>query len=142
MDIKSLSHTRWKCQYHVVFIPKYRQKRLYGRVKEDLREIFRTLCEYKKVEIVGGAVCIDHIHLNIQIPPKMSVSSFVGYLKGKSALMIYDKHPEQRSKWDKSFWARGYYVATVGTITEEVIAKYIREQEEESRKENKNSSAL
>ena len=142
MDIKKLSHTRWKCQYHIVFIPKYRQKRLFGKVKEDLKEIIRTLCEYKKVEIVSGAVCKDHVHLNVNIPPKLSISQFMGYLKGKSALMIYDKHPEQRSKWDKSFWARGYYVATVGTITEAVVKKYIREQEEESRKEDKSGAAL
>ena len=142
MDTKSLSHTRWKCQYHIVFIPKYRQKRLYGKVKEDLKEIIKKLCEYKKVEIVNGAVCSNHVHLNLNIPPKMSIAEFMGYLKGKSALMIYDKHPEQRSKWDKSFWARGYYVATIGTITEEVIKKYIAEQEEESRKEDKTGASL
>jgi putative transposase len=142
MDTHSLSHTRWKCQYHIVFIPKYRQKRLYGRVREDIREILRKLCEYKKVEIVNGAVCKDHINLNLIIPPKLSISELVGYLKGKSALMIYDKHPEQRSKWDKSFWARGYYVATVGTVTEEVIKKYIAEQEEYSRKEDKSGTAI
>ena len=107
-----------------------------------MKEIIRTLCEYKKVEIVSGAVCKDHVHLNVNIPPKLSVSQFMGYLKGKSALMIYDKHPEQRSKRDKSFWARGYYVATVGTITEAVVKKYIREQEEESRKEDKSGAAL
>jgi putative transposase len=125
-----------------VFIPKYRQKRLYGKLREDLKEIIRTLCEYKKVEIVNGAVCKDHIHLNVQIPPKLSISQFMGYLKGKSALMIYDKHPEQRSKWDKSFWAKGYYVATVGTITEAVVKKYINEQEKESRAEDKSGSAM
>jgi len=142
MDINSLSHTRWKCQYHIIFIPKYRQKRLYGKVKADLREIIQTLCKYKKVEIVDGAICKDHVHLSVQIPPKLSVSEFMGYLKGKSALMLYDKHPEQRSKWDKSFWARGYYVATVGTVTEEVIKKYIAEQEEESRKDDKSGASL
>ena len=142
MDIKTLSHTRWKCQYHIVFIPKYRQKRLFGKVREDMREIIRKLCEYKKVEIVSGAICADHVHLCVEIPPKLSVSQFMGYLKGKSALMIYDEHPEQRSKWDKSFWARGYYVATVGTITEEVVKQYINEQEEVSRKEDKSGAAL
>jgi putative transposase len=111
-------------------------------VKEDLKEIIKKLCEYKKVEIVNGAVCKDHVHLNVQIPPKLSISQFMGYLKGKSALMIYDKHPAQRSKWDKSFWAKGYYVATVGTITESVVKKYIKEQEEESRKEDKSGSAI
>ena len=137
MDIQSLSHTRWKCQYHIVFIPKYRQKRLFGKVKKDVIEIIRTLCKYKNVEIVAGAVCSNHIHLDVAIPPKLSVSEFMGYLKGKSALMIYDKHPAERSKWNKSFWARGYYVATVGTVTETVVKKYILEQEEKSKDEEK-----
>jgi len=142
MDTRSLSHTRWKCQYHIVFIPKYRQKRLYGRLRDDVREIIKKLCEYKKVEIVNGAVCSNHVHINVVIPPKISIADFMGYLKGKSALMIYDKHPEQRSKWDKSFWARGYYVATIGTVTEDVIKKYIMEQEEASRKDDKTGASL
>ena len=142
MDTQSLSHTRWKCQYHIVFIPKYRQKRLYGQLRVDVREIIKKLCEYKKVEIVNGAVCSDHIHLNVIIPPKISISEFMGYLKGKSALMVYDKHPQERSKWDKSFWAKGYYVATVGTITEAVIKKYIAKQEEKSRKEDRTGTQL
>ena len=136
MDIQSLSHTRWECQYHIVFIPKYRQKRLYGQIRADVKEIIKILCKYKKVEIMDGAVCVDHIHLHVSIPPKLSISEFMSYLKGKSALMIYDKHPQQRSKWDKSFWARGYYVATIGTISEETIRKYIMEQTEEDRKED------
>ena len=107
MDNKSLSHTRWKCQYHIVFIPIYRKKVLYGKVLEDVREIIRTLCKYKNVDIIAGAVCLDHIHLSVAIPPKISVLSFMGYLKGKSTLMIYDRHPELQSKWDKAFWARG-----------------------------------
>ena len=142
MDSKSLSHTTWKCQYHIVFIPKYRKKQLYGRLKEDVRDVLKTLCEYKKVEIVEGAVCSDHVHLCVCIPPKMSVSQFMGYLKGKSALMIYDKHPELGSKWNKSFWARGYYVATVGNLTEEAIKKYIQEQSEESKKEDNPGAAF
>ena len=101
MDNKSLSHTRWKCQYHIVFIPKYRKKVLYGKVREDVREIISTLCKYKSVEIIAGAVCIDHVHLSVAIPPKFSVSDFMGYLKGKSTLMLYDRHPELQSKWDK-----------------------------------------
>ena len=137
MDTQSLSHTRWKCQYHIVFIPKYRQKRLYGRVRKDVHDIIKTLCKYKGVTIESGAVCADHIHLQLAIPPKLSVSEFMGYLKGKSALMIYDKHPDQRSKWNKSFWARGYYVSTVGVVTEEVIRKYILEQEDASKMEGK-----
>jgi len=135
MDSKSLSHCRWKCQYHIVFIPKYRQSVLYGQVKADVREILKKLCDYKKVEIVEGAVCKDHVHLCVSIPPKYSVSQIVGYLKGKSALMVYDKYPEKLNKWNKSFWARGYYVSTVGNITEEAIKKYIQEQQEESKAE-------
>lgn len=100
MDSSSLSHTRWKCQYHIVFIPKYRRKVMYGNVKADVREVLKKLCEFKKVEIVEGAVCADHVHLCVSIPPKLAVSEFVGYLKGKSALMIFDKHPEIGSKWD------------------------------------------
>jgi len=142
MDVNSLSHTRWKSQYHIVFIPKYRQKRLYGQLRADVKEAIKKLCDFEKVEIVSEAVCSDHVHLNVNIPPKLSVSEFMGYLKGKSALMIYDKPPEQRSKWDKSFWARGNYVATVGTVMEEVIKKYIMEQEEVSRKEDKTGAAL
>ena len=138
MDSSSLSHTKWKCQYHIVFIPKYRRKVMYGNVKADVREVLKKLCEFKKVEIVEGAVCADHVHLCVSIPPKLSVSEFVGYLKGKSALMIFDKHPEIGSKWDRSFWARGYYVSTVGNITEDAIKRYIQEQQEESKQEDKN----
>ena len=142
MDSKSLSHTKWKFQYHIVFIPKYRKKQLYGRLREDVREVISTLCKYKNVEIIEGAVCPDHVHLCVSILPKLSVSQFMGYLKGKSALMIYDKHPELGSKYNKSFWARGYYVATVGNIMEEVIKKYIQEQSEESRKEDNPGAAF
>ena len=142
MDSKSLSHTKWKCQYHIVFIPKYRKKQLYGRLREDVREVITILCKYKDVEIVDGAVCSDHVHLCVCIPPKLSVSQFMGYLKGKSALMIFDKHPELGSKFNKSFWARGYYVATVGNITEDAIKKYISEQSEESRKEDTPGAAF
>ena len=137
MDNKSLSHTRWKCQYHIVFIPKYRKKVLYGKVREDVREIISTLCKYKSVEIIAGAVCIDHVHLSVAIPPKFSVSDFMGYLKGKSTLMLYDRHPELQSKWDKAFWARGYYVET-----DAAVQKYINEQAEESRREDSSSTAL
>ena len=136
MDSKTLSHTKWKCQYHIVFIPKYRKKILFGQLKQDVREIISTLCKYKDVEIISGAVCSDHVHLSVSIPPKMSISSFMGYLKGKSTLMLYDRHPKLQSKWDKAFWARGYYVATIGNVTEDVVKKYIEEQSEESRKED------
>ena len=92
---------------------------MYGTVRGDVREIIKTLCKYKKMEIIAGAVCADHVHLCVSIPPKLSISDFVEYLKGKSALMIFDKHPEMGSKWDRSFWARGCCVATVGKINEE-----------------------
>ena len=136
MDSKSLSHTKWKCQYHIVFIPKYRKIVLFGKIRNDVREIIQALCKYKSIEIISGAVCLDHVHLCVSIPPKMKISDFMGYLKGKSTLMLYDRHPELGSKWDKAFWARGYYVATIGNVTEEAIKKYIEEQSEESRKED------
>ena len=112
------------------------------QVKKDVREIISILCKYKDVQIIDGAVCEDHIHLSVAIPPKISISSFMGYLKGKSTLMIYDRHPELQSKWDKSFWARGYYVSTIGNITEDAIKKYIQEQSDESRKEENRSTSL
>ena len=115
---------------------------MYGRLRSDVREILSTLCKYRKVEIIAGAVCLDHVHLSVAIPPKESISGFMGYLKGKSTLMIYDRHPELQSKWDKAFWARGYYVETIGNITEEAVQKYIKEQAEESRKEDSSCIAL
>ena len=139
MDSSSLAHCKWECQYHIIFIPKFRRKKLYGMVKDDVRDIIKTLCSYKKVEIIAGAVCADHVHLCVSIPPKLSISDFVGYLKGKSALMIFDKHPELGSKWDRSFWARGYYVATVGNVNEETVKEYIRRQTGESMNEEKKS---
>ena len=139
MDSSSLAHCKWECQYHIVFIPKFRRKKLYGMVKDDVRDIIKTRCSYKKVEIIAGAVCADHVHLCVSIPPKLSISDFVGYLKGKSALMIFGKHPELGSKWDRSFWARGYYVATVGNVNEETVKEYIRRQTEESMNEEKKS---
>ena len=108
MDKQSLSHTTWKCQYHIVFIPKYRKKKLYVSVRADVRNTIKTLCKYKDVEIIEGAECTDHVHLCVAIPPKMSVSNFMEYLKGKSALMFFDKHPDLHSKWNKVFWVRGY----------------------------------
>ena len=137
MDESSLSHTRWNCKYHIVFIPKYRRKTMYGRLRKDVREILKTLCEYKKVEIIEGAVCADHVHLCVSVPPKLRVSEFVGYLKGKSALMIFDKHPEMGSKYNRHFWARGYYVTTVGDFSHEAVKKYIAQQQEEDRKEDR-----
>ena len=115
---------------------------MYRKILYDVREILETLCEYKQVDIIAGAVCIDHVHLSVAIPPKLSVSQFMGYLKGKSTLMIYDRHPELQSKWNKAFWARGYYVETIGNITDEAVQKYIKEQAEESRKEDSRGTAL
>ena len=127
MDNKSLSHTKWKCQYHIVFIPKYRKKILYGRVRNDVREIISTLCKYKDVDIIAGAVCVDHIHLSVAIPPKISIANFMGYLKGKSALMIFDKHANLKYKYgNQHFLAEEYYVSTVGR-NEATIRKYIQD---------------
>ena len=131
MDNTSLSHTKWKCQYHIVFIPKYRKKILYGRVRNDVREIISTLCKYKDVDNIVGAVCVDHIHLSVAIPPKISIANFMGYLKGKSALMIFDKHANLNYKFgNRHFWSEGYYVSTVGLNTK-VVEEYIRNQEKE-----------
>ena len=133
MDNKSLSHTRWKCQYHIVFIPKYRKKVLYGKVREDVREIISILCKYKSVEIIAGAVCIDHVHLSVAIPPKFSVSDFMGYLKGKSSLMIFDRFANLKYRYgNRKFWCRGYYVDTVGR-NKKVIEEYIKNQLQEDK---------
>ena len=142
MDNRSISNIRWRCQYHIVFIPKYSKKALYGKVRDDVREIICILCKYKDVDIIAGAVCIDHVHLSVAIPPNLSISNFMGYLKGKSTLMVYDRHPELQSKWEKAFWARGYYVETIDNITDDAVQKYIKEQSEESKKEDSNSNAL
>ena len=107
-----------------------------------MREIISTLCKYKDVEIIAGAVCVDYIHLSVPIPPTLNVSRFMGYLKGKNTLMIYNRHLKLQSKWDKAFWARGYYVETIGNITDETVQKYIKEQAEESKKEDSRGSAL
>jgi len=125
----SLAHTKWMCKYHIVFTPKYRRKAIYGELREDIRENIRKLCKYKGVEIIEGHMMIDHVHLLVSIPPKMSVSSFMGYLKGKSALMIFDEHANLKYKYgNRHFWAEGHYVSTVG-LNEATIKKYIAEQD-------------
>ena len=124
---KSLAHTRWNCKYHIVFAPKYRRQVFYREKRRAIGCILRKLCEWKSVRILEAECCADHIHMLVEIPPKMSVSGFMGYLKGKSTLMLYDRHPELQSKWDKAFWARGYYVETIGNITDEAVQKYIKE---------------
>ena len=133
----SLAHTKWLCKYHIVFTPKYRRKVIYNQykesirdiLKESIRDILKQLCAYKGVEILEGHLMPDHVHMLVSIPPKLSVSQFMGYLKGKSALMIFDKHANLKYKFgNRHFWAEGYYVSTVG-INEDTIKKYIREQE-------------
>ena len=141
-DNNSLGHTTWNCKYHIVFAQKYRCQIIYGKYKASIGQILRLLCERKGVEIHEAEACPDHIHMLVSIPPKLSISSFMGYLKGKNTLMLYDRHPELQSKWDKAFWARGYYVETIGNITDEAVQKYIKEQAEESRKEDSRSTAL
>ena len=128
-DTNSLSHSKWNCKYHIVFSPKYRRQVIYQKIKADIGVIIRKLCENKGVEIHAAEACPDHIHMLVSIPPKISVSSFMGYLKGKSALMIFDKHANLKYKFgNRHFWAEGYYVSTVG-LNEATIKKYIQEQE-------------
>ena len=127
-DSQSLSHTKWNCKYHIVFVPKFRRKAIYLKIKNDMGKILRQFCEQKKV-IIEGEMCADHVHMLVSIPPKMSVSSFMGYLKGKSALMMFDKHANLKYKFgNRHFWAEGYYVSTVG-LNEATIRKYIQDQE-------------
>jgi putative transposase len=126
---KSLSHTVWECKYHVVWVPKNRRKIIYGQLRNELKSILRKLCEYKGVEVIEGKMCLDHIHMCLSIPPKYSVSSIIGYLKGKSAMIVFEKYSDlKRNFKGHSFWARGYYVSTVG-LDEAKIRKYIQEQE-------------
>ena len=130
-DSQSLSHTKWNCKYHIVFAPKYRRQEIYGKLREDIGKILRQLCEMKKVEIIEAEACPDHIHLLVSIPPSLSVSQFVGYLKGKSSLVIFDRHANLKYKYgNRHFWCRGYYVDTVGR-NKERIAEYIRNQLQE-----------
>lgn len=125
----SLAHTEYYCRYHIVFTPKYRRKVIYNQLRKDISEILTQLCKYKGVEIIEGHMMPDHVHMLVSIPPKISVSSFMGYLKGKSALEIFDKHANLKYKYgNRHFWSEGYYVSTVG-INEATIRKYIREQE-------------
>ncbi|EHL11669.1 hypothetical protein HMPREF9629_02277 [Peptoanaerobacter stomatis] len=130
-DINSLSHSKWRCQYHIVFAPKFRRKEVYGKIKLDIGKILRKLCEQKGVEIIQAQACVDHIHMLVSIPPSLSVSQFVGYLKGKSSLMIFDRHANLKYKYgNRHFWCRGYYVDTVGR-NKKVIENYIKKQLQE-----------
>ena len=127
----TLAHTTWNCKYHIVFAPKFRRKVFYGEKRREIGEILRTLCNWKQVNIVEAEVCPDHVHMLVSIPPKLSVSQFMGYLKGKSAMMIFEYHANLKYKFgNRHFWADGYYVSTVG-LNEETIKKYIRDQEKD-----------
>ena len=131
VDEQSLSHTKWKCQYHMVIVPKYRRKAIYGKLRQDIGVILRKLCEYKHVEIIEAHAMPDHIHMLLSIPPKLSVGDFMGYLKGKSTLMIFERHANMKYKYGRRcFWAKGYFVSTVGG-NKAAIEKYIRNQETE-----------
>ena len=130
-DISSLAHSKWNCKYHVVFAPKYRRMVIYNQIKNDIGKILRKLCEQKGIEIIEAELCPDHIHMLIAIPPKYSVAQIMGYLKGKSSLMIFDRHANMKYKYgNRHFWCRGYYVDTVGKNTKR-IAEYIRNQLQE-----------
>ena len=130
-EIKKLEHSSYRCQYHIVFAPKYRRKAIYGELRADIGKIIRKLCNEKKVELIEAEACPDHIHMLVSIPPYMSISQFMGYLKSKSALMIFDRHANLKYKYgNRHFWAIGYYVDTVGK-NEKVIKEYIRNQLQE-----------
>ena len=132
-DIHSLSHTKWNCKYHIVFAPKYRRKVFYGEKRAEIGKILRELCNWKKVNIINAEVCSDHVHMLVEIPPKYSVSSFMGFLKGKSSIMIYEKWGNMKYKYrNREFWCRGYYVDTVGKNTKAIDA-YISNQLKEGR---------
>ena len=129
MDSNSLSHTKWNCKYHIVFAPKFRRKIIYGKLRQDIANILSALCKRKGVKIVEAEMCSDHVHMLVEIPPSISVSSFVGYLKGKSTLMIFERHANLKYKFgNRHFWSEGYYVSTVG-LNEATIKKYIQDQE-------------
>lgn len=131
LDTESLAHTKWNCKYHIVFAPKYRRQVIYGKIRQDIGKMLRKLCEYKQVEIIEAEVCKDHIHMLVTIPPKYSVSQIVGYLKGKSSLMIFEKYANMKYKYgNRHFWCRGYYVDTVGK-NKKAIEEYIRNQMQE-----------
>lgn len=131
MDKNTLAHSKWNCKYHVVFAPKYRRQVIYGKLRKDIGAILRKLCEQKGVEIIEAELCPDHVHMLISIPPKYSVAQIMGYIKGKSSLMIFDRHANLKYKYgSRHFWCRGYYVDTVGR-NRKVIEEYIRNQLQE-----------
>ena len=131
MDKNSLAHTMWECKYHIVFAPKFRRKAIYGELKKDIGKTLRELCERKGIEIIEAELCPDHIHMLVRIPPKYSVSEIMGYLKGKSSLIIFDRHANLKYKYgNRHFWCRGYYVDTVGKNAKR-IQEYIQKQLQE-----------
>ena len=139
LDTSSLAHTKWKCKYHIVFAPKYRRQIIYGKIKKDIGMMLRKLCEYKEVEIIEAEACKDHIHMLVSIPPKYSVSQIMGYLKGKSSLMIFEKYANLKYKYgNRHFWCRGYYVDTVGR-NKKAISEYIRNQLRQDQEEDQMS---
>ena len=130
-DISSLAHSKWNCKYHIVFARKYRRQIIYGKIKADIGAILRKLCDQKEVEIIEANACKDNIHMLVSIPPKLSVSQFMGYLKGKSSLMIFDRHANLKYKYgNRQFWCKGYYIDTVGR-NKKVIEEYIKNQIQE-----------
>ena len=132
-DSNSLAHTKWNCKYHVVFAPKYRRKVIYKEKRVEIGKILRMLCEWKSVRIIEAEVYPDHIHMLVEIPPKVAASSFMGYLKGKSSLMIYEQFPELKYKYrNREFWCRGYYVDTAGKNAKK-IQEYIQQQYEKDK---------
>ena len=138
-DVSTLSHTKWNCLYHIIFAPKYRRKAIYGRLRRDIGRYLRKLCAYKGVEIVEANACPDHIHMLVKIPPKMAISSFMGYLKGKCSMMIFEEHANLKYQYgNRHFWAEGYYVSTVG-LNKQTIKKYIKEQELDDQLKDKRS---
>ena len=131
LDTNSLAHTKWERKYHIVFAPKYRRQIIYGKIKADIGQMLRKLCEYKGIEILEAEACKEHIHMLVSIPPKYSVAQIMGYLKGKSSLMIFEKYANLKYKYgNRHFWCRGYYVSTVGA-NKKAIQEYIRNQLQE-----------
>ena len=131
MDNQSLAHTSWNCKYHIVFAPKYRRREIFGKLRTDIGKILRMLCQRKEIEIIEAECCIDHVHMLVMIPPKHSVSYIIGYLKGKSSLIIFDRHANLKYKYgNRHFWCRGYYVDTVGKNSKR-IEEYVRNQLQE-----------
>lgn len=132
-DTNSLAHTTWNCKYHIVFAPKYRRRVFFGQKRKEIGAILRSLCEWKQVEIIEAEVCPDHIHMLVKIPPKLSVASFVGFLKGKSSILIYQKYANMKFKYrNREFWCRGYYVDTAGK-NDIKIKEYIANQLKEDK---------